>query len=140
MTGGDRARHCARCRLTVYNLSEMTANEALAFVRDAEGRTCVRFYRRADGTVLTRDCSALRPAPPTRTQRALMAAALAGALAASTAAVDAVRTAAADLRGSGDAPVVWDDAIQGELVWEDPAPIPPPPPPPAPPPPPPPGW
>ena len=28
MTGDDRARHCGRCKLTVYNLSAMTHDEA----------------------------------------------------------------------------------------------------------------
>lgn len=56
MTGDDRARHCGLCKLNVYNLSEMTAQDAAAFVQQREGRTCVRFYRRADGTMITRDC------------------------------------------------------------------------------------
>jgi hypothetical protein len=56
MAGNDRVRHCGECRLNVYNLSEMTRREAEALVRGAEGRLCVRFFRRPDGTVLTRDC------------------------------------------------------------------------------------
>ncbi len=56
MTGDDRARHCGRCGLSVYNLSDMTAQEAPAFVAGREGRACIRFYRRADGTMITRDC------------------------------------------------------------------------------------
>jgi hypothetical protein len=56
MAGNDRVRHCGQCRLHVYNLSEMTAEEAVAFVQGVEGRACVRFYRRADGTMITRDC------------------------------------------------------------------------------------
>ncbi len=56
MTGDDRARYCSECNLHVYKLSDMSEAEATAFVREAEGRTCVRFYRRADGTFLTRDC------------------------------------------------------------------------------------
>jgi hypothetical protein len=42
--------------LHVYNLSDMPRAEAEAFVSQAEGRTCIRFHRRADGTLLTRDC------------------------------------------------------------------------------------
>jgi hypothetical protein len=34
----------------------MKRDEALALVRSAEGRVCVRFWRRADGTVITSDC------------------------------------------------------------------------------------
>jgi hypothetical protein len=56
MPGGERVRSCARCQHRVYNLSEMSAAEAAKLIREAEGRLCVRFYRRADGTLLTRDC------------------------------------------------------------------------------------
>src|SRR5262249_36156236 len=56
MTGDDRVRHCQECKLNVYNLSEMTRTEAEQLIASREGRLCVRFYRRADGTVMTRDC------------------------------------------------------------------------------------
>lgn len=56
MKGDDRVRHCGACRLNVFNLSAMSRREAEALVRKKEGRLCVRFYRRADGTVLTKDC------------------------------------------------------------------------------------
>ncbi len=40
------------------NIENHTRDEAAALVRRAEGgeRVCMRFYRRADGTVLTADC------------------------------------------------------------------------------------
>lgn len=56
MTGDDRVRFCGQCRLNVYNLSAMTEAQAAAFVAQREGRACIRLYRRADGTMLTRDC------------------------------------------------------------------------------------
>ena len=56
MTGDDRVRFCAECKLNVYNLSAMGRGEAEKLVRDREKRLCVRFYQRDDGTVLTRDC------------------------------------------------------------------------------------
>jgi len=56
MKGDQRVRFCGECRLNVYNLSEMRREEAEAFVSQREGRTCVRFFRREDGTVLTKDC------------------------------------------------------------------------------------
>ena len=56
MYGTDRKRFCGDCKLNVYNLSEMTRQEAENFLVGSEGRVCVRFYRRADGTVLTRNC------------------------------------------------------------------------------------
>ena len=56
MTGTDQARFCGSCRKNVYNLSEMTRDEAQRVVEEHEGRLCVRFYTRADGTMLTQDC------------------------------------------------------------------------------------
>jgi hypothetical protein len=56
MTGDERVRACAQCRLNVYNLSEMTKADAENLIREKEGRLCVRFFRRADGTILTKDC------------------------------------------------------------------------------------
>jgi hypothetical protein len=56
MVGDERVRFCAQCELHVYNLSGMTRREAEALVAGTEGRLCVRFYRRADGTILTRNC------------------------------------------------------------------------------------
>lgn len=56
MIGTDRVRFCGQCNLNVYNLSSMTRTEAESLISDREGRLCVRFYRRADGSILTRDC------------------------------------------------------------------------------------
>jgi hypothetical protein len=56
MTGDERMRFCDRCKQHVYNLSEMSYIEAVSFVRKQEGAACVRFYRRSDGTFLTRNC------------------------------------------------------------------------------------
>jgi len=56
MYGGERIRFCSECKLNVYNLSGMTRAEAESLLMNSEGRLCVRFFRRKDGTVLTRDC------------------------------------------------------------------------------------
>ena len=56
MTGDDRARFCGKCEKNVYNLSAMSAPEAEALLREKEGDVCVRFFQRADGTVMTADC------------------------------------------------------------------------------------
>ena len=56
MVGDERVRYCDSCSLHVYNLSGMTRREAEALVTSTESRLCVRFYRRADGTILTRNC------------------------------------------------------------------------------------
>jgi hypothetical protein len=56
MVGDDRVRFCSQCRLNVYNLTVMSREEGLKLIETTEGRLCMRFYRRADGTVITRDC------------------------------------------------------------------------------------
>jgi hypothetical protein len=56
MTGDDRVRHCSICQQSVYNLSALTRDAAEDLVRRTEWRLCVRFFRREDGTVMTRDC------------------------------------------------------------------------------------
>jgi hypothetical protein len=56
MRGNERVRFCEECALHVYNLSAMTREAAQALVADREGRLCVRYYQRADGTVITQDC------------------------------------------------------------------------------------
>ncbi|HKR00823.1 MAG TPA: carboxypeptidase-like regulatory domain-containing protein [Pyrinomonadaceae bacterium] len=56
MSGDDRVRFCDQCNLHVYNISEMTSAQVRALIAKSEGRVCARLYRRADGTVLTRDC------------------------------------------------------------------------------------
>ncbi|MES2459450.1 MAG: hypothetical protein V4671_02625 [Armatimonadota bacterium] len=56
MPGGERVRSCAQCSHKVYNLAAMSSDEAANLIRGAEGRVCVRLYRRADGSVMTRDC------------------------------------------------------------------------------------
>jgi hypothetical protein len=57
MVGDDRMRHCAGCDKDVYNLSNMTREEAQALITERHGRLCARFYKRADGTIMTADCS-----------------------------------------------------------------------------------
>ncbi|HKX30550.1 MAG TPA: hypothetical protein VJ302_22865, partial [Blastocatellia bacterium] len=52
----DRVRFCSQCNLNVYNLSGLTRPEAEDLINRAEGGLCVRFYRRSDGTILTRNC------------------------------------------------------------------------------------
>jgi hypothetical protein len=56
MRGDDRVRFCDSCSKQVYNVSGLTAEAAVALIRESEGRLCVRLYRRNDGTVLTADC------------------------------------------------------------------------------------
>ena len=56
MLGTERKRYCGDCKLNVYNLSDMTRVEAERLLNESEGRLCVQYYRRADGTVLTKNC------------------------------------------------------------------------------------
>src|SRR6266480_251742 len=56
MIGNERARFCGQCNLNVYNLSSMTRSEAESFIAQNEGRLCVRYYHRADGSVITENC------------------------------------------------------------------------------------
>jgi len=56
MRGDDQVRFCDHCQLNVYNISELSKLEAQRLIASTEGRLCGRLFRRADGTVLTKDC------------------------------------------------------------------------------------
>ncbi len=56
MTGDERARACSQCSRKVYNLSDMTKNEAETFLQENGVSHCVTFYRRQDGTIMTDNC------------------------------------------------------------------------------------
>ena len=56
MIGSERMRFCGQCSLNVYNLSGMKRADAESLIAANEGRLCVRFYRRADGSIITQDC------------------------------------------------------------------------------------
>jgi hypothetical protein len=56
MTGDECIRHCNSCQLNIYNIAEMTEAEVKNLISSYEGRLCIRLYKRADGTVLTKDC------------------------------------------------------------------------------------
>jgi len=56
MVGDHRVRHCTGCARDVYNLSGFTRVEAEALLSQSGEPPCVRFYRRADGTIMTSDC------------------------------------------------------------------------------------
>ncbi len=56
MTGDERVRFCGECKMNVYNLSGMSRKNAETLVQSTEGRLCVQYLRRSDGTIITRDC------------------------------------------------------------------------------------
>lgn len=58
MRGNERVRFCGECSMNVYNLSNMSKTDAEALITAAEGRLCVRYYHRTDGTILTGNCPA----------------------------------------------------------------------------------
>jgi len=56
MSGDSRVRFCGQCRQNVYNIEALARAEVVRLVAAREGRLCVRFHRRPDGTVVTADC------------------------------------------------------------------------------------
>ncbi len=56
MPGDDRVCACGKCQQNVYNLSAMTREEAEGLIAARNGRLCVRYYQRFDGTILLADC------------------------------------------------------------------------------------
>lgn len=57
MTGDERTRFCSLCTKKVFNISDMSRNDAEEFLQaNVAIKKCVRFYRRKDGTILTDDC------------------------------------------------------------------------------------
>src|SRR5262245_26227769 len=56
MPGDERVRFCSQCHLNVYNISALTRKQAEKLIAETEGRLCAKLYRRADGTIITRDC------------------------------------------------------------------------------------
>lgn len=56
MRGNERVRFCGECSMNVYNLSNMTKKDAEALILNTEGRLCVRYYHRSDGSILTKNC------------------------------------------------------------------------------------
>jgi hypothetical protein len=56
MEGDDQVRHCSGCDKDVFHLSHMTREDAERLVAATNGKLCARYYRRADGTILTADC------------------------------------------------------------------------------------
>jgi hypothetical protein len=55
MIGSERVRFCGQCNLNVFNLSAMSRVEAESLIARTDG-LCVKFYRRFDGSIITRDC------------------------------------------------------------------------------------
>src|SRR3954470_21973930 len=54
MIGNERVRFCEHCSLEVTNLSNLTRQEAMRLVAKSEGRLCVQFVRRNDGSIVSK--------------------------------------------------------------------------------------
>lgn len=64
MRGDKHVRVCGRCEQPVYNLAEMSRDDALAILRTTAGRLCARAFVREDGTLtLDADCAGRRFEP-----------------------------------------------------------------------------
>lgn len=94
MSGDERVRHCGACDKDVYDLSEMTEDEAETLLRTVGESACVRLRRRADGTVMTSDC----PVGAERARRRRFVTAIASVAGAAATALAAVAGATQALR------------------------------------------
>lgn len=54
MIGNDRMRFCEHCNLSVHDLSQMTRKHVLRLVTKSNGRLCVRYRLRPDGSMITK--------------------------------------------------------------------------------------
>src|SRR5689334_5631191 len=120
MTGDERVRHCAQCKKDVFNLSDMTREQAERLIIEKHGDLCARYYQRTDGTILLADCSVgIRQKRKTRVLAAGAAAMLAG-----------TGGVAGYLRLSHHhampAPHIDDEPIMGRMAVVQPEPPPPP--------------
>lgn len=120
MRGDDRVRFCDVCAQNVFNLSAMARDEAEWLVAEHEGKLCVRFYRRADGTVQTEDCAPSRVArlkKEARRRLTLAGTALAGLVTAAVGGLGAFLTIGG-VETPCDLPPVThmdDDFVMGEM-------------------------
>jgi hypothetical protein len=128
MTGDERSRFCAQCQKHVYDLSAMTADEAAALIREKEGKLCVQFFRRRDGSILTADC----PIPAMQFVRRLrrLAAACVALLFAYFVALAAIQSSFSPRSARSRVGQKWDQVMVAFKTWINPpppAPVPPPP-------------
>jgi hypothetical protein len=130
MTGDERVRACGACNKNVYNLSSMTRDEAETLIMAKEGRLCVRYYQRNDGTILLKDCAI--GIKQKRKRRVLAAGVLAllggGVFAAIKLSKPTRLHAAAELTPPVAAPDPWAPEVTNESYVEAPPPKPIPPP------------
>ncbi|MFT3839720.1 MAG: hypothetical protein QM723_22230 [Myxococcaceae bacterium] len=56
MSGDARVRQCARCQQNVYRFGSLDPFEVRQLLIEKEGKPCVRFFDRGDGSVMVKDC------------------------------------------------------------------------------------
>jgi hypothetical protein len=120
MKGDDTTRFCGQCSQYVYNLSEMTAKEAEKLILEREGKACLRFFKRADGSMMTKDC----PVGWRAVQRRFVL--MGGAAAAVVLATFSLFTAgvfAASIRNNGNGRVQIVNPIERVRSWLFPPPV-----------------
>ena len=112
MLGDERVRFCVSCEKNVYNLSAMPREDAERLLQERIGKElCVRFYQRADGTILTEDC----PVGVKKKRRKKLALAVAGAGAmafAATSMLSLRTTQGSPVMGGMAAPKRWTRSIR----------------------------
>lgn len=113
MTGTETVRFCGECKLNVYNISSMRTKDAEKLVESANGRLCVRLYKRTDGTVLTQDCPVGVRAAMRRVTRAASAA-LTAAL--GIVSIFSVRAAFASAQDGGKPETCSPQMLQGGIA------------------------
>ncbi len=127
MLGDERVRFCLSCEKNVYNLSAMPKDDAESLLRERLGNDlCVRFYQRADGTILTQDC----PEGVKKKRRKKLALAVAGAGALAAAAATSFMSRETCKGGAMQGEMT---AVAGGMMYEgegtevkgDPTPVPP---------------
>ncbi len=127
MLGDERVRFCLGCEKNVYNLSSMPREAAEDLLRARLGNDlCVRFYQRADGTILTQDCP--EGVKKKRRKKLVLAVAGAGAMAAAAATMF-MKTTCTKGRPDGamGGAVAFDPPSMGQTITEtkgDPSPVP----------------
>lgn len=57
MRGDNRVRFCERCKLNVYNFSDMSELEVRKMLSErTDARLCARILKRWDGAIITDNC------------------------------------------------------------------------------------
>jgi hypothetical protein len=122
MHGDERVRFCDECKLNVYNLSALTRPQAEALVAKHEGRLCVRYFQRSDGTIITQDCGGGLRRAMQRTRRLVTAAA--GAIFCALLSPFGIGSGVPENRNRQDPPPGQATPVAGQMLMGKPAPQP----------------